>query len=61
MSEDGTNERLVRIETKLDVLLRSDSDKEARLRALERRDGYVLGIAAMLAFLAPAILKKLGF
>lgn len=55
-------ERLARIETKLDILttsfMNADADKETRMRALERRDAYVLGIAGLLAFVAPIVAKK---
>lgn len=50
--------RLAAIEAKLDFLVQAEKDKEQRLRALERRDAYVLGGATLLSFLSPLILKK---
>jgi hypothetical protein len=61
MSEDTPNERLVRIETKLDMVLSSDSDKEARIRALEKRLAYVLGACAVVSAVVPIIVRKMGF
>lgn len=52
-------ERLARIEAKLDALIDADKDKETRMRALERRDAYVLGIAGFISFVAPVLMKKL--
>lgn len=39
-------ERLVRIETKLDIVLAQHTDHEVRLRALERAKWIAAGIAA---------------
>jgi hypothetical protein len=60
MDDQTTEERLVRIETKLDFMLDGRKDTEDRLRVLERRDAYVAGICALIAFAAPYLLKKLG-
>lgn len=38
-------ERMVRIETKLDDLIKLNEDKEARLRLLERAIGKVIGFS----------------
>lgn len=54
-------ERLVRIETKLDMLLADDHDKEERIRKLERRDAWTIGACTIIAFVAPFVAKKLGF
>jgi hypothetical protein len=55
---NSDSERLARIETKLDVLIGNDQDKEQRMRVLEYRDAYVLGGAVVLSFAGPLILKK---
>lgn len=55
----NTDERLASIEAKLDVLIEANEDKETRMRALERRDAYVLGIAAIFSFIAPIVAKRL--
>lgn len=57
--DDTTNERLVRIETKLDMLISQEADKEARLRALEAARWWVLGAAGVLSCVAPLVAKKL--
>lgn len=56
--EDDTVTRLVRIETKLDVMLASDGDHETRLRLLER---WKYGIpASMVMAILPIILFLMG-
>jgi hypothetical protein len=42
---DDVGGRLVRIETKLDVVLAAHEDKETRIRALERRFWIAIGFA----------------
>ena len=42
---DELPERLVRIETKLDVVLSAHEDKDVRIRALERRFWIAIGFA----------------
>lgn len=56
---DTDQERLVRIETKLDMLLSAEADKETRIRTLERRDAYVLGACVVLSFVAQWIGREL--
>lgn len=46
MSEPTPNERLVRIETKLDSFIAGHSDHETRIRALERAKWTAAGFAA---------------
>jgi hypothetical protein len=55
---DGTDirERLVRIETKLDVALSTDTDHEKRLRSAERERWLHRGGLAVIALMA----AKLG-
>jgi hypothetical protein len=53
------SERLARIETKLDIALADSRDMELRIRVLERRDAYVLGICATISFITPIVTKKI--
>ena len=45
-------ERLARIETKLDAALATDADHEKRLRAVEKKQWWLSGVAAVVGFLA---------
>lgn len=45
VTHESTEVRLVRIETKLDVMLQGVDDREHRIRALEKRFWVALGIA----------------
>ena len=57
MIEPNDSERLARIETLLEQLVRTDVDKESRLRALERRLYGASGVLALLIFFREPITK----
>jgi hypothetical protein len=58
MSADLTTpERLASIETKLDLLLKSDVDKELRVRAIERKLYSATGGLALLIFFKDPIMR----
>ncbi|HEV2391074.1 MAG TPA: hypothetical protein VG146_01790 [Verrucomicrobiae bacterium] len=57
--QDSLRLVLVRIETKVDLLIANDGDKEKRIRKLERRDGIVAGASGIAAILSPIVWKKL--
>ena len=51
--DSDIGERLARIETKLDAVLNSDTDKEKRLRSLERwKWSHAISGGAVLALMA---------
>lgn len=56
---DQANERLARIETKLDTALALQRDHEARVRILEAWKHYVLGVAAAVGGAASAAIQWL--
>lgn len=58
MNEREISELLVRLETKVDLLIEENKDKEKRMRALELRDAYVLVICGGVAIIAPIVAKK---
>ena len=45
-------QRLTRIETKLDAALECNQDHESRLRAVEHRQWWMSGVAAVIGFIA---------
>lgn len=59
----GENERLARIETKLDILLQTKDDTEQRMRRLESGQiklySWVTLIAGGVSFFSSTIIKKL--
>ena len=64
MSEPSEVERLVRIETKLDILVESTekrgADHETRLRALEKVKWIIIGGSAVTGGAAGLIAKAMG-
>lgn len=59
MSDDH-GERLVRIETKLDIALKTHEDHEDRLRSIERKVWSVSGAMGLASFALTLLAKKIG-
>lgn len=59
MTEPTVNERLVRIETKLDQALAQHADHETRIRSLERAKWMAAGFAAAGGGIVGAIVSRL--
>jgi hypothetical protein len=51
-------DRLVRIETKVDMIIELGKDHEDRIRVVEKRSWWMGGAAALLAFIAPEFIKR---
>jgi hypothetical protein len=56
----GCLSTMARLETKLDIALNGKADFEKRLRALERRDAYVMGACLVISTCGPFLMRKLG-
>ena len=56
MEHTDFGERLVRIETKLDIIIENENDKERRIRRLERGLWYVSGAFAAILFLKDTLI-----
>jgi hypothetical protein len=53
-------ERLVRIEVKLDAVIKRGDDHETRIRSVEKRSWWTAGAAGLLAVFAPQLKPFLG-
>jgi hypothetical protein len=57
--EMSPEERLIRIDERVGLLLKASDDQEKRIRVLEWRDAVVFGFSSAIGLAAPFIAKKI--